>query len=169
MAILMFFIGISVFAEDSGVSYFDGKWPQIEIDQNRDFQLGIHVHNPEHANYNGDDDSIEQYMKLVAESGATLVRTSSLFINQSQIDYMDKYLATAEAYGLDVMFVISYNGHYTTAEEFYDHRIIHDCFAEQIGRDRRHGADQRNRQGAEHPCPHKRRHHAEEKTQHGIG
>ena len=120
MAILMFFTGISVFAVDSGISYFDGKWPQIEIDQNRDFQLGIHVHNPEHANYNGDDDSIEQYMKLVADSGATLVRTSSSFMNQSQIDYMDKYLATAEAYGLDVMFVISYNGHYTTTEEFYD-------------------------------------------------
>lgn len=123
VCVILSVCAMPVNAADSGVPFYDGVWPETLIDPDREFQLGIVVHYPGHANYR--EDRVEQYMKLTAESGASLVRFGASGTDTESLLILDKWVETAEAYGLDIMMILQFSDEDYTYDAVYQNASVY--------------------------------------------
>lgn len=68
------------------------------------FDKGVSMHNKGWAAYR--EDTLEQQMKLAADLGITLVRFDSMWGTINGVEWTDRFVETAEAYGLDMMMIV---------------------------------------------------------------
>jgi len=122
VCVILSVFALPVNAADSGIPFYDGVWPETVIDPDREFQLGIVVHYPGHANYR--EDRVEQYMKLTAESGASLVRFGASGTDTESLLLLDKWVETAEAYGLDIMMILQFSDEDYTYDAIYQNASV---------------------------------------------